>query len=336
MKDYQKRSTKEIQAELDKYNHKIEDIVKSWEKNPEEITNYLEFASKFYAYSPKNQALIFEQNSHTTFLGSFNSFKEMGWQVKKGEKGLKIFTPVKASYFYREGEKQAAQLFNATNDEKNLIKQGAIDLKTVLRFKLGTVFDISQTNCPKEEYPTIFKYGENSKLHAELYEDTKDYVSQQGFPVFEKDVSSISLRGSFSPSTNVITISDKLNDTQKLSTLLHEFSHALLNHQSNAHPLGKYRDEFQADGLTILFYSRLGLEVTDALKDHIAQHVKNWFKDIESMSDEIKKEYSLENSFKIINEAFKTHVEDLEMHLENCFDRESDQNFDEAEDEHCI
>ncbi|MBM7835600.1 MobP2 family relaxase [Clostridium sardiniense] len=100
---------------------------------------------KFHDYSVKNSMLIREQCPKATSVGSDSLWKEKGYRVKDGEKGIEIYLPVKEDYFMNnEGIKTNVK--KATKKEKELIKNGKINvIEGRESFEKSYVFDISQT-----------------------------------------------------------------------------------------------------------------------------------------------------------------------------------------------
>lgn len=100
---------------------------------------------KFYNYSEKNSELILEQFPKATKVGSAFFWREKGFEIKEGEKGIEIVVPEKEQYFInKQGVK--INISEATEDEKRLIDKGK--LQTVdgeVSFNKGYVYDISQT-----------------------------------------------------------------------------------------------------------------------------------------------------------------------------------------------
>jgi antirestriction protein ArdC len=80
--------------------------------------------------SPVNQCMIASQNPTATIVGGFRQWLDAGRAVRKGEHGAAIWVPVGAGK-QKEGEERA----EAIADDS----QG-------VRFVLGTVFDIQQTD----------------------------------------------------------------------------------------------------------------------------------------------------------------------------------------------
>ncbi len=74
------------------------------------------------ALSPFNSCLILYQNPTASMVGGFRQWINAGRAVRKGERGLMIWIPTAAK---REGE---------------------LDDSEDVRFLMGTVFDISQTD----------------------------------------------------------------------------------------------------------------------------------------------------------------------------------------------
>src|SRR2546425_4452674 len=61
--------------------------------DPTRLKNYLAFAGRFHRYSPRNRLLIFEQRPDATRVASYVDWKKQGYQVAKGEKGIRILVP---------------------------------------------------------------------------------------------------------------------------------------------------------------------------------------------------------------------------------------------------
>lgn len=264
----QSDKSKEIKSILD-------GLIENYRAKPEDIAELLAFKSKFYQYSMNNAALIRSQSPYATFVASYDDWKEKGYQVQRGQHGIKIIFPIRTEIFEvgeKDGKKQYRRVTNATPEEKAMVEKGQIKPFTTTRFGVGNVFDISQTDCPPEDYPKIYHMGHSSDQHALLYNCVKDYAVQRGILVDEVDLQSISLRGQFSPLTNSIRISDKLNDTERLSTLTHELGHALLHGDAASRNKNSSLKELEADCVSIMLQEELGIELTDSRKKHFVEH----------------------------------------------------------------
>lgn len=252
--------------------NRVKELAKSFKQNPEQITEVLKFHSRFYQYSVRNNMLIYSQNPGATFTDSYKGFQKQGYNVKKGEHGMKILVPVKATYL-KDG-KDWVQLFKANNELKQAYKENKIETKTVQRFKVGTVFDISQTDCPVEDYPKFYHMGYKSTEHRIIYEGIKKFSEDYlHCPLEDLDMKSISKRGAYYPGLNEITINEKLLDTEKLSTAIHEVSHAVLHNDiDNVAP--SCQKEFEADALSVMLEDRLGIEISELRQKHLSDNYK--------------------------------------------------------------
>jgi hypothetical protein len=255
----------------------IQDAMEHYDAHPEDLADLMAFSSKFYRYSFRNQFLIKAQNPYASFVASYKSFEDMGYHVQRGQHGYKILVPVVTTYFFDAAADQWKQLKNATKKEKEQIRAGELTTKKYLNFKLGTVFDISQTDCPLEEYPKLLGVGYPSELHSALFQGVKEYSESIGIPVQVMPLESVVLHGYYTPDKHDITVNTLLDDTAKLYVMAHELGHALL------HSDPKVREvkpspllEIEADAMAIMLETKLGLDVDDSQKEHLAGSYKEY------------------------------------------------------------
>lgn len=249
--------------------------MQSYEEHPDQIAELLAFKANFHNYSSNNSVLIRKANPAATFVASFDRWKELGYAVKRGQRGIKILIPRTSTLFRtlsgESGEPVTKRLRDATPEEKAKIRAGEIRTYQRTSFSTGTVFDISQTTCPSEDYPKFYHMGYASGQHAALADAVEAYAVAQGILVVTKDLTSISLRGYYDPSRNTIALSDKLNDTERLSTLTHELGHAVMyaagGGQEHASPV-EIR-ELEADAVSIMLQTGFGLPLTQKRIDHL-------------------------------------------------------------------
>lgn len=315
----------------------IHNIGMNYNHNPEQIAELLEFGSRFYKYSISNVELIYSQNKGATYLQSFEKWKEMDVSVMKGQKGLKIFVPVMStSLILPEGK--VIPLQDATAELKEMYKQGKIEGRKTLHFKVGNVFDISQTNFPAERYPELYSMGYSSAQHAAITDGLCEFCKEYNIPVSFEDISSIARRGFYDPINNRIVINKLLNDTQRLSTLSHELGYALEKHGTR--DISAAQQEFEADSISILIQSHFGMELTDARKSHLAEHYRLFTDEINSnepdmTEDELIKKVddALQASLNVFRENIEKiqkyveiHIEGVKMYYDPEYDREVDEN----------
>lgn len=289
MKKYNAEEWKAKQEEAkEKLKAQVADIVTNFENDPEDILEFLHFSSRFYQYSTNNKMLIYRQNPGARFCASYNKLKEMGYQVQQGQKGMEILVPAAVTYWYDDNISQWKRLSEAGKEEKAKIKAGEIKMKKITVFKIGHTFDIGQTDCPVTEYPKLFAMGYSSERHDELFNAVKSYCEERGIPVYIENFPSISMRGYFQPADNTIHLSDKLNDSMKLSVLTHELGHAVM-HASYDPDMSSEQKEIEADSLSLMLREHLGVsEIENARKAHLADSYRNYLEYKELNSDRIK------------------------------------------------
>lgn len=235
-------------------------LYNNFTEDPSLLTEYLSFSSRFYRFSQRNQALIYCQNSGATFVASPAKWMEMGYRVRpeQARRGLQIFRPVQETFFER-GER-FLKLNQATPEERYQIAAGQIKTQQRTFFSLYSVYDISQTTCPVEEYPRVYGKGHSSAAHAALYDATKRVAELEGIKVAREDLASISMGGYFSPSENMIHINRLEQDSHAAIVLLHEYSHALL-HNTSSPTLSTAVKEFEAQGTAVMLLQHYGFSV---------------------------------------------------------------------------
>lgn len=315
----------EQKDKLNGINKTIEDIAKTYKDNPEEIAELMKFASKFYRYSSRNVMLVHNQNRGATYFQSFEAWKKAGYSINRGQHGLKVLVPLKTTYL-QDKDGNYVKLSEAPAELKNKYMKAPDSVKHINKtyYKIGNVFDISQTNVPKEEYPSFYYMGYNDVKLDILSAGIKNYcVSKLNIPVNNIDMNSISLRGYHIKDT-LINMNDKLNSTEYLSTLTHEVGHAVMQHTAGQNT---YLKEFEADCFSIMLESHLGVEITESRKHHLADNYRQLEQSQEGEEIDI-------NS--VINDVMKTFsnvIENIDEYVNYEINQNKDKEIDEAIDE---
>jgi N-terminal domain of anti-restriction factor ArdC len=178
----------------------------------ERLEQYLAFTARFHRYSLTNQMLIYLQCPHATYVAGYRSWQELGYQVARGEKGIRILAP---------RTHQRADSETGVKEEMTY-------------FVSVSVFDASQlANLKDKPLPLFFTRLADDQ--TELYDRLRQVVTEDGITVTEE-----ALRREQGVSQgHRIAIREGLDSRNKVLTLLHEYVHELLhwNAKGRAQPL---------------------------------------------------------------------------------------------------
>lgn len=167
----------------------IQELTKHWENDPKDIAEYLAFSTQFYKYSSRNTMLIYRQRPDSVFIASYTHWKELGYYVQEGEHGANIYRPETTRYFKPNVPNPTWVLLSkASPEQRHEVEIGMLESRDFTYFKPCTVFDISQTNCPPEDYPKLCGVGYNSTQHKDIYNTLCLYSEEIGVPVSEEDL----------------------------------------------------------------------------------------------------------------------------------------------------
>lgn len=138
--------------------NRVRDMLHSVEseyvEDPDKLLGILKVGTSFYQYSINNMKLIYLQKPDATYIQSFEAWKKMGVSVQKGQKGIKIFVPVRTTMLILE-DGALCPLSDATAEQRDLYHKGLLKAQSKISYKIGNVFDISQTNFPEERRKEI-------------------------------------------------------------------------------------------------------------------------------------------------------------------------------------
>jgi len=219
--------------------------------NSDTYKKALSFRKKLYSYSFRNVWLIYCQNPEATLVAGYSKWKELGRQVKKGEKSLAILAPL----IKKDKETKDSELIG---------------------FRSASVFDVSQTDgpdLPELPRPQLLT-KDNQKIQAAI-KTLEAFAKQRGNPVSYKDIKA---NGLYSLKTKAITINKSLPPLQTLKTLTHELAHAIMH--ANISTLKTITEqthtlELEAESCAYLVCDSLGLDTSQYSFAYLA----NWAED---------------------------------------------------------
>lgn len=224
--NYRRKTNEDRKKELDALTRQLQDGISNY-IGSQRYSAVLDSISRFYNYSINNSIIIALQNPYATHVASYTTWKNMNRSVKKGEKGIQIFCP-----FQYHVEQEVNKIDPKTNEvmidkdgnnikEKKLVQQ--------IGYKIGYVFDVSQTEQikGKKEYP--LEFVDDLKLKVESYNDVLELVKRFSPVPIEFQSFPGNAKGYFSDKKMKIVIQDNLSESQTIKTIIHEIAHAYLH-----------------------------------------------------------------------------------------------------------
>lgn len=278
-----KRQTqKEI---VDELTERMNEGIKSYKNDPSEELKLLNFMNRFNNYSVRNITLIQKQFGNALGVASYKQHQVNGYQVQKGEKAIRILAP-KFQKMFQDNNRQWHFLNQASAEQKAKIKAGELKVEDRLAGFLSVpVFDITQTNCPEQDYPKLypnkpenFTFDGTEKDIDNLKTVLINFANEKNVNVTFDKTNSTS-KGYYVPATNNIVIQDNMNIVEQVKVLLHELAHAEMHNiqklsskskeQTNASVL-----EYQAEMTAYVTSSTLGIDS----EDYSTKYLAGWTK----------------------------------------------------------
>ena len=229
---------------------------------------YITAMAKFHHYSFGNALLILFQRPQATQVAGYNTWKQLGRQVKRGEKGIMILAPCnfRASLEREKIDPLTGQALLGP-DGKPLTEKVKISPN---RFKIAHVFDLSQTEG--RELPQIGV--------SELTGDVADYTgiynrltALSPLPVVQEDFQR-SAKGYTSFTENRIVVKPGMSQVQTIKTLVHEIAHAKLHKPDDIldvpRPDERRRKEVEAESIAYVVCQHFGIDTADYSLAYVA------------------------------------------------------------------
>ena len=276
-------------AIFDGFDNKIKELEDKIESPETEaaIKDWLKFQSKFHNYSFRNTVWMMIQAEARDFnLERVAPFKKWGEMkgaedkrvsIVRGSKGFSVLFPYEYIVYERDAK---GKFIKDKNGKKvpELTENGHI--KKTLRYGVGYVFDIKQTNAKEiGAYKELDYRGKAIPIDTDLIKEVATRITTKyEIPVeFIKDPAHRA-GGWYSLDENKISInlSQCDNNAHSLGTLFHELGHAKLHKDSD---ISRELAEGQAEAFAYAASSAFGVERESQL------YIKNWIGDDHSLTD---------------------------------------------------
>lgn len=265
MPDYKKQQ-QQIKETTDKLEAGIREFLSS-----DKFQEYLKVMSRFHNYSYSNSLLIAMQKPDATLVAGFSKWKSMERHPMRGEHGIKIFAPAPVK------EKETHEKIDPDTKLPILDENGnpvieEIEIKRP-RFKVVTVFDVSQTDgkpLPDLEVNELKGSVNNFPQFFEALKRTSkvpiDLEPMEG-----------SKYGYFSPLEKRIAIREGISETQMIKTAVHELAHSRLhdidettNPSSKLPTKDRETKEVEAESVAYTVCQHFGIDTGDYSFGYVA------------------------------------------------------------------
>lgn len=235
----------------------------------EEWAEFLNYATKFHAYSLNNLLLILAQRPEASEVAGYNKWLELGRHVRAGEKGIRIrgFSSRKVTDTDPETGEEA--------DRK------------IATYPILSVFDVSQTDPNTEITDWMRTKNPHACLYADrptsvrtltgddpdaLYTRTADYITAHGWTVDREPIPGSTNGYTTTDHTHRIVVDADLTPAQAAKTMIHETAHALMheNIETADYIAHRGRCEVEAESVAYVVAGMLGLDTSDYSIGYIA------------------------------------------------------------------
>ncbi|QWG31133.1 ImmA/IrrE family metallo-endopeptidase (plasmid) [Bacillus mycoides] len=312
-KKYQTKSPEEKKEAVQALTKKMEKSIEGYFRTPGDLKDYLSFMAKFYQYSPSNISLIQSQFEGASAVGSFSFWKEKGFAVKKGEKGIQILVPNRTVAKFKDKEGTWKTITKASEEEKKQIESKSVEvIPGRLYFAVGHVFDASQTNVKAEDLPRIFpnRWLEGSvKDYKSLYRGMEAVAEKNGVKIIAPKAELGVSKGVSYTLTKEVALNPRNSELQNVKTLLHELAHAKLHTAETHMNYTAPEKEFQAEMTAYAVSSYFGIDTSEYSLGYLA----NW-----TQGKEMK------DKTKLLKEVHETSIEFIET-IESSLEKEKQQ-----------
>jgi antirestriction protein ArdC len=212
---------------------------------------YLRFMAAFRRYSFNNLMLIAAQCPHATRVAGYRKWRQLGRQVRKGERAIKIL-----GYSTKKITKTDPETGDEVEDR-------------LVRYPVLSVFDISQTDgdpLPADPYqlPTGDEPdGALDRLTA--------WLTGEGWTLRQLPLAG-RCEGYTDHERRIIATETDLEPAARLAVLLHEAAHAVLHGDLNALEYQAHRGvcETEAESTAYVLANLLGLDINASSISYVA------------------------------------------------------------------
>lgn len=283
--------------------------IDNFEPSEEDTAELFNFMAQFWNYSFNNQLLIQKQWKGAYVVGSFKHWNDLGYEIKTGEKA-QIFVWVPMTY--KRIELPNGKLISyskADSDTKRRADSGELKVYKKRTFKPGSVFEISQTTVPLEEYPKILpnrhiNFEDDEVNYEDVLEGIDRLASKIGTELFydTKNVLGNS-KGAYFHRSGKILMNKYNTPSEMVSVAIHELGHAKMHKETE---LPRSLKELQAELVSSIVSMNYGLNTSENAIMYIHQWTKEGLGRVSL--EEADNRYELKNILREVQRVAKHFI----------------------------
>ncbi|WP_231640566.1 ArdC-like ssDNA-binding domain-containing protein [Nocardiopsis sp. NRRL B-16309] len=212
-------------------------------------------------YSLGNLLMIVDQNPDATDVRSYGDWKKVGRHVRRGERGIRIFAPLR----YRVRD----------DDGEPVTDRDGNPRYRVPGFTVVSVFDVAQTDG--EPLPDTDRANPRVLTGAappQLWDTVADEITRRGYTI-ERDETDPA-NGWVDFDTRTVRVREDVDDAQAVKTLVHELAHITCEHDTR--DVRRATAEVEAESVACLVATMAGLDTLP----YSVPYVAGWAKDAET------------------------------------------------------
>lgn len=214
----------------------------------EALTAYLTAMGRFREYSFGNIIEIARQRPTATRVAGFHTWKQFGRNVKKGERGIRIFAPIIGA---RRRVEEDAESDRRPRKESQ-----------VVGFRAVYVFDVSQTEG--KELPELAERVTGSV--GEYRDRLFTFIAGQNIEIEFNDTIAPALGASYG---GRIALLPGQAAPEEFLTLVHELAHEMLHRTSRRTETTKTVRELEAESIAFVVAQAIGLNTGHSSANYI-------------------------------------------------------------------
>ena len=255
---YQQRTSQKDNPTQQLINQAVDHLIQQLEAGKSEtLTAYLAAMARFHSYSFGNILAIARQRPTATRVAGFQTWKELGRFVKRGEKGIQILAPI-------VGHRRR----NDAAEQEQTANQKVRPAPVLIGFRAVYVFDVAQT-----EGADLPEFEHNISGDAGEYRDRLvEFLARQNIALEYNEKIAPALGVSYG---SKIAILPGLSPAEDLVCLVHETAHELLHKSDRRTMTTASVRETEAEAVAFIVGQAIGLEMGRASSDYIQMYAGN-------------------------------------------------------------